>query len=258
MQHPQKQLQINAFCFQVSGIDPGTAEEEVYASAQEGLATAFELGSKDAVTVGPAGSLDGQVESPSRRRRRRLAPPETAGAVPTPPRRLGAAFLDATYLAEVDFLSAGGAVGGGYPVRRLQEGTSNGTTVDMDFELALPTDSEDEKSPAARAAAVVNDYADGGVVLALADSLGVEPSDVRYCCVCCGIRSLHPPPFSHMACFERLGISHRDSSMTPSFSCRYDEEKRPLACTIVCGSHRRKNTTSPIHRSHANPTHKKD
>lgn len=160
---------------QVSGIDEGMEEEEVFAAAQEGLATAFELGSKDAVTVGAAGTLDQEVEPPSRRR---LALPEMADTAPTPwRRRLGAAPLAAAYSAEIG--------GGGYPGRRLQEGTSNGTTVEMDFEIGLPTDSDDGQSAAVRAAAVVNDYADGGVVLALADSLGVEPSEVRYCTAAC-------------------------------------------------------------------------
>lgn len=65
--------------------------------------------------------------------------------------------------------------------RQLQEeeGEAEGEPVELDFEVALPVEGfEGATSPATQMAAMVNDYSEQGIY-ALADSLGVDPANVR-------------------------------------------------------------------------------
>ncbi|CAM9648937.1 unnamed protein product [Ectocarpus sp. 13 AM-2016] len=71
-----------------------------------------------------------------------------------------------------------GALGGQRRWLQEEEEDSGSETVDMDFEVSVPADDGEIGSSASRVAAMVNEFADSGLA-ALADSLGVEPEDLR-------------------------------------------------------------------------------
>ena len=252
----QNQSHTTPRLLQVSGLDAAT--DELLSNAREGLADSFGLANVEAVTVGAAGTLDsdnddddfvvdvdgaaddadgvvgaetvtgGDGESlQRRRRRRRRAQSERERAANVNLRRN---TRQTVYLSEAKAdvgVGVGGDVGvfaGGYRSRRrwLQEEEEEeedddddaGETVDIDFEVAIP---EDELSPAARVAAVVNSYADGGVY-ALADTLRVDPMDIRclplsaLLCSCCAGSLVFVLPL-HYSCTYRVYVAIHDPQL---------------------------------------------